>query len=80
MNKFLFLLALSLFALPAFAQKLLIPMDLSQTDHLKAYGIAYDALEKGIKVEWLLNYRGGRIMLDSDDETAGDCRLRNGRA
>ncbi|MBL0061663.1 MAG: asparagine synthetase B [bacterium] len=80
MNKLFFLLALSLFALPAFAQKLLIPMDLSQTDHLKAYGIAYKALSQGVKVEWLLNYRGGSFMMDSDDEIAGDCRLRGVKA
>ncbi|RKY82443.1 asparagine synthetase B, partial [candidate division KSB1 bacterium] len=26
------------------AQKLLIPMDLTQTDHLKSYGVAYHTL------------------------------------
>jgi hypothetical protein len=41
------------------AQKILIPMDLKQTDHLKAYGVAYWTLERGINIEWLLNYRGG---------------------
>ena len=45
-----------LFPLVVFAQqKLLIPMDLKQTDHLKAYGIAYWVLEKGMTVDWLLN-------------------------
>ena len=33
------------------AQKILIPMDLKQTDHLKAYGIAYWALTKNIRSE-----------------------------
>jgi hypothetical protein len=47
----------------AFSQsKILIPMDLTQTDHLKAYGIAYWALTKGIDIDWLLNYRGGSFM------------------
>src|SRR6266849_8733444 len=46
------------------AQKILIPMDLKQTDHLKAYGIAYWALTKNIDVDWLLNYRGGSFMVD----------------
>lgn len=69
-------LTIALFTLPAFAQKLLIPMDLSQSDHLKAYGVAYDALEKGFKVEWLLNYRGGSFMMEYDDGIAADCRLR----
>ncbi|MEE8133755.1 MAG: hypothetical protein V3T56_01790 [Gemmatimonadales bacterium] len=43
---------------------LLIPMDESQTDHLKAYGIAYRALEGGATGEWLLNYRNGSFLLD----------------
>ena len=43
---------------------LLIPMDESQTDHLKAYGVAYRALEGGATGEWLLNYRYGSFLLD----------------
>jgi len=43
--------------------RLLIPMDLTQTDHLKAYGVAYFALEQGEEVEWLLNYRGGSFLV-----------------
>ena len=38
---------------------LLVPMDASQTNHLKAYGMAYWVLAQGQKVDWLLNYRGG---------------------
>jgi hypothetical protein len=45
------------------ADKMLIPMDFSQTDHLKAYGVAYHALERNSTVEWLLNYRGGSFLL-----------------
>jgi hypothetical protein len=63
-------------ACPVFAQKTLIPMDLSQTDHLKAYGIAWEALNRGLKVEWLLNYRGGSFMMDPAPEIENDCRLR----
>ena len=43
--------------------QLLIPMDEAQTDHLKAYGIAFWSLEQNITVEWLLNYRGGSFLL-----------------
>ena len=50
-----------------FAQKLLIPMDLSQVNHLKAYGIVYWALEKEIEWDWLLNYRGGSFMADYNE-------------
>lgn len=59
-------LALVLFS-PALAGKLLIPMDLTQTNHLKAYGVAYYSLTAGHKVEWLLNYRGGSFLLDDDE-------------
>jgi hypothetical protein len=66
---------LSLF-LNSYADKLLIYMDLAQTDHLKAYGVAYWALEQGHNVEWLLNYRGGSFMVDFYEEMADVCRLR----
>ncbi|MCC7429563.1 asparagine synthetase B [bacterium] len=59
-----------------FANKILIQMDLSQTDHLKAYGIAYAVLEKGIDVEWLLNYRGGSFLCDNYPEIEKLCRIR----
>ena len=62
-----------------YAQKLLIPMDLEQTDHLKAYGIAFWALEKNISVEWLLNYRGGTFLLDYSEAVAKESRLRDVR-
>lgn len=58
------------------AQKILIPMDLKQTDHLKAYGIAYWTLTKGIEVDWLLNYRGGSFMMDGHNIIASECRIR----
>lgn len=58
------------------AQKILIYMDLKQTDHLKAYGIAYWALERAIPVEWLLNYRGGSFMLDYYPAVERELRLR----
>ncbi len=49
----------------AFAQKILVPMDKAQSDHLKAYGVAYWCLERTMSVEWLLNYRGGSFMMDA---------------
>ncbi len=57
-------------------QKILIYMDLQQTDHLKAYGIAYWALTKSIDVDWLLNYRGGSFMIDGLDVVTTECRIR----
>ncbi len=61
------------------SQQFLIPMDLSQTDHLKAYGIAYRALEKNINVEWLLNYRGGSFLMQTDNSILRQCRIRGVR-
>ena len=42
---------------------ILIPMDKSQTNHLKAYGIAYWILQNEVEIDWLLNYRGGSFMV-----------------
>jgi hypothetical protein len=53
--------------------KILVPMDLTQTDHLKAYGVAYHALQRGESVEWLLNYRGGSFLLEDSPEGQRDC-------
>lgn len=61
---------------PVFAQKILIYMDLKQTDHLKAYGVAFWALERGINVEWLLNYRGGSFMLEHFSAVERELRIR----
>ena len=59
-----------------FAQKVLIPMDLKQTDHLKAYGVAFWALERSINVEWLLNYRGGSFLIEFFPAVERELRLR----
>ena len=59
-------------------QKLLIPMDLDQSDHLKAYGIAYWVLVQGGEVDWLLNYRGGSFLMTGQDRVETECRIRGG--
>ena len=59
-----------------FPQKILIPMDQSQKNHLKAYGAAFWTLEQEINVEWILNYRGGAFMIDSYPEVERECRVR----
>lgn len=45
----------------------LVYMDQAQTDHLRAYGLAYYALENSFKVEWLLNFRGGSFLMPDSD-------------
>jgi hypothetical protein len=59
------LVAVVLVAIPSVlhAQRLLVPMDDGQTDHLKAYGLTYGAIKAGVQAEWLLNYRGGSFLL-----------------
>jgi len=52
-------------------------MDLEQTDHLKAYGVTYNALDKGATADWLLNYRGGSFLFDYDDQLALTCKLKD---
>ncbi len=62
-------------ALPALAQVTLIPMDQTQANHLKAYGVAFKALKMSMNVEWFLNYRGGSFAFDSDDELSSLCLI-----
>lgn len=69
-------LALLASAASSSGEKLLIYMDLAQTDHLRAYGVAYWTLEKNWNVEWLLNYRGGSFMMDQAPEIEKMCRVR----
>ncbi len=60
----------------AIAGKILIPMDLAQRDHLKAYGIAFWTVKQGGKAEWLLNYRHGSFLLDDYSQLERLCRVR----
>ncbi len=54
---------------------LLVPMDETQSDHLKAYGLAFRLLERGGKAEWFLNYRGGAFLMPADGATSRDAAL-----
>ncbi len=56
-------LAALMCVLPAQSQDVLIPMDARQSNHLKAYGVAFWVLERGQNVDWLLNYRGGSFLI-----------------
>ncbi len=49
----------------AWAQHLLIPMDETQNDHLRAYGLVYWGLQspRQYYTEWLLNYRSGSFII-----------------
>ncbi len=52
------------FVNPEGGKYILIPMDDSQKNHIKSYGIAYWILQNEIDIEWLLNYRGGSFMIE----------------
>ena len=60
-RRFIFIFFL-LASLAVRANSILIPMDEKQSNHLKAYGIAYWILRSDMEVDWLLNYRGGSFM------------------
>jgi hypothetical protein len=76
MNRLLALI-LSLFIFQqASAAYLLIPMDNTQQNHLKAYGIAYWTLQQDVEVDWLLNYRGGSFMCKYHELIEIECRVR----
>lgn len=64
MNRCAILILFLLTSLAASANSILIPMDEKQSNHLKAYGIAYWILRSDMEVDWLLNYRGGSFMCD----------------
>ena len=59
----------------AAAPSLLLPMDDAQSNHLKAYGVTYRALQRGSRAEWLLNYRGGSFLLPAETATERDAAL-----
>lgn len=55
---------------------ILIPMDNTQTNHLKAYGIAYWVLKNDVVMEWLLNYRGGSFLIPQSPTIEKECTIR----
>ncbi|MDP8269278.1 MAG: asparagine synthetase B [Candidatus Tenebribacter davisii] len=55
---------------------ILIPMDMTQSNHLKAYGIAFQALKDQSSVKWLLNYRGGSWIIPESQKIEGLCNIR----
>jgi len=73
---FLFLFLLCLMPSTILATSLLIPMDNTQKNHLKAYGITYWILANNQEAEWLLNYRGGSFMCAFSKTIQDECGIR----
>lgn len=56
--------------------QLLIPMDESQKNHLKSYGLAFWLLKQNQEVQWLLNYQGGSFMFNYSAAAEKECKVR----
>ncbi|TVR87719.1 MAG: asparagine synthetase B [Saprospirales bacterium] len=59
MAKLIAVLFLTFFTTPLLASYMIIYMEPTQNNHLKAYGLTYWVLEQDVEAYWLLNYRGG---------------------
>ena len=70
------LLAFTLFFTVGKSNYVLIPMDDSQKNHLKAYGIAYWVLQNEVEIEWLVNYRGGSFLIKHYKTVEEECIIR----
>ena len=76
MKKILSICFIILSVQTSLAAYLLIPMDETQSNHLKAYGIAFWTLENEQTVDWLLNYRGGSFLIKSQANLERECIIR----
>lgn len=76
LKKYIFLLLLLVLTYAAKASSILIYMDESQKNHLKAYGIAYWSIKQQAEVDWLLNYRGGSFLIKYIKTVEDECKIR----
>jgi hypothetical protein len=80
MKQFLIITAICLIlvALPLTIQAgmLLIPMDDTQSDHLKAYGVVHNCLTRDQEAEWLLNFMDGAFLIKDTDNNRDLCLMR----
>jgi len=74
LSKILFFLLLT--TKSVFGGYLLIPMDNSQHNHLKAYGATYWAIDNNVESWWLLNYKGGAFLIKESDNFITECSIR----
>ncbi len=76
MKKTSLLIIILFLCFKSFAASILINMDDEQRNHLKAYGIAFYALQKGITVDWLLNYKGGSFLIEYNQNIEKELKIR----
>jgi hypothetical protein len=75
--KYIIIALLTAGSLTAQAARIYIPMNADeQSNHLKAYGVAYAALTKEIEVDWLLNYEGGSFCMVQTEYIERLCKMR----
>jgi len=75
-RKIILLIIILLSCSKLWASYILLPMDDKQSNHLKAYGIAFYSLQNDIKVSWLLNYRGGSFLIKEYSQISNECSIR----
>ncbi len=76
LRRFALLVLLAVCSLTARASYIFLPMDESQSNHLKAYGLAYWVLNTGTEVDWLLNYQGGSFMFQYNQKFENELVVR----
>lgn len=76
MRRAVFVLILLAVSWSSFSNQILVPMDEKQSNHLKAYGIAFWVLEKEQVVNWLLNYRGGSFLFEYNQRFVNEMVIR----
>lgn len=76
MKKILFSVVMLLWIVVANATYILLPMDLAQKNHLKAYGVTYWVIKNGLEADWLLNYRGGSFAMKYAKDIEAECQIR----
>lgn len=76
MKRFILVLLLGFSLKSSSGAYILIPMDETQSNHLKAYGVAFMVLSHDVPVSWLLNYRGGSFMFTDIPKFEQECTIR----
>lgn len=76
MPRLIFATLFSLILSSASASRILIPMDDTQKNHLKAYGATYWVLENGGEADWLINYKGGSFSFSNNSVYSNELIIR----
>lgn len=77
MRFFLTFLYIIIFSFTISASSILIKMNNNQTNHLKAYGIAFWSIENFGQIKWLLNYEGGSFLIPYNSIIEKECIIRD---